>query len=196
MRERLEDHLSFVTEVDKLKSVLRQTTLLDGSRRENSAEHSWHLAVMAMVFEEHAIYTNLDLTRVQHMLLLHDIVEIDAGDIFVYDTEAMKAKAEKEQRAADRLFGLLPDDQAEQFRALWEEFEAKETPEAKYAGALDRLQPVLHNIGTQGRAWQKHGVRHHQVLAMNSVIGETLPVVWQKVKAQIDEGVELGWLLP
>lgn len=193
--DKLQQHLQFIAEIDQLKSILRRTTLLDGSRQENSAEHSWHVAMMAMVFEEHALDQGLDIGRVMRMLLIHDIIEIDAGDTFVYDVEAMKEKAEKEQRAAKRIFGLLPNDQSRIFQDLWQEFEAKETPESRFAGALDRLQPVLHNLATEGHAWRKHGIRRHQVVAMNQVIGDVLPEVWRRVKAQIDDGVKRGWLL-
>src|SRR5262249_26088133 len=129
---RLEQQLKFCTELDKLKGILRRSMLMDASRRENSAEHSWHLATMAMLLTEYA-KTPVDLTRALKMLLVHDVVEIDAGDTFAYDLVNVETQHDREQQAADRLFGMLPEDQASELRALWDEFEARETPESKYA---------------------------------------------------------------
>src|SRR6056297_294642 len=157
--QRLEQQVAFILEIDRLKTIYRRTYLTDTSRFENSAEHSWHIAVMAMLLAEHANTLEVDQLRVIKMLLIHDLVEIDAGDTFAYDTAAHADKAAREQAAADRLFGLLPADQAAEFRALWDEFESRQTPEAKFAGALDRLQPLLHNLYTHGRSWREHGVR-------------------------------------
>src|SRR5262249_50705513 len=149
MSDRLARQIAFIIEIDKAKQVLRQTLLMDGSRLENDAEHSWHLAVMALLLAEYAGEA-VDLLRVLKMVLIHDLVEIDAGDTFVYDVEALATRREREERAADRIFGLLPADVEEEFRALWEEFEAQATPEARFAAALDRLQPLLHNYHTGG----------------------------------------------
>ena len=171
-QSRLEQQLNFISEIDKLKTVLRQTTLLDDSRRENSAEHSWHVALMAFVLAEHADVDGLDIFRIVRMLLIHDIVEVDAGDTFCYDLDGMAEKAKKERQAAERIFGLLPADQADELRGLWQEFEARETPEARFANALDRLQPVMHNLQTGGNAWRRHGITREQVLERNAVIGE------------------------
>ncbi len=193
-QSRLEQQLNFISEIDKLKSVLRQTTLLDGSRRENSAEHSWHVALMAFVLAEHADVEGLDISRIVRMLIIHDIVEVDAGDTFCYDTEGMAEKERKERQAAERIFGLLPADLADQLRGLWQEFEARETPEAKFANALDRLQPVMHNLQTEGNAWQRHGITREQVLERNAVIGEASCTLWAYVKPLIDEAAERGWL--
>ncbi len=154
---RLAQQIQFVMEIDKLKTILRQTSLMDNSRRENSAEHSWHLAVMALTLGDYA-EPNTDLMRVIKMVLVHDIVEIDAGDTFAYDTQGYTDKEEREQRAATRIFGLLPDDQRDELLALWQEFEAIATPEARFANALDRLEPLLGNYATGGGSWKKPGV--------------------------------------
>lgn len=191
---RLEKQIDFITEIDRLKTVLRQTTLLDGSRRENSAEHSWHVALMAVVLAEHADYEDLDIFRVVRMLLIHDIVEVDAGDTFCYDLDGMAEKEEKERLAADRIFGLLPADSAEELRSLWNEFEARETPESKFANALDRFQPVMHNLRTEGNAWRWHEVEKEQVLERNAVIGEASSGLWDYVKPMIDAAAKRGWL--
>ena len=153
---RLAEQLSFVAEIDKLKGILRQTLITDGTRQENSAEHSWHLALMALTLAEYADEP-VDVTRVIQLLLVHDLVEIDAGDTFFFDDKAMLNKAEREEAAALRIFGLLPADQAAALRALWDEFEERITPEARFANAVDRMQPLLINYLTQGGSWRKHG---------------------------------------
>src|SRR3954464_2511851 len=158
---RLEQQLSFCKELDKLKNILRQSLLMDASRRENSAEHSWHLACMAMLLSEYAV-APVDLTRVLKMLLVHDVVEIDAGDTFAYDTVNLETQHAREQQAADRLFGLLPSEQGSELRGLWEEFEHHQTVEAKFANALDRLQPLLQNFYSGGQSWMKHQVSREQ----------------------------------
>lgn len=191
--ERLARQLRFVTEIDRLKSVLRQTLLLDASRRENSAEHSWHLALMALVLREYAP-TGTDLIRVLKMLLLHDVIEIEAGDTFCYDAEANLDKAARERAAAARTFGLLPDDLNLELRALWEEFEAGETPEARFANALDRLQPLLHNFHTQGGTWRAHNITRPQVLARMAPIEDGAPTLWPFVLGLIDEAYEAGYI--
>ena len=193
--QRLAKQLTFITEIDRLKQVLRQTTLLDASRRENSAEHSWHLAVMASVLLEYAP-PETDLTRVLEMLLLHDIVEIDAGDTFAYDAAANLDKAEREQAAAARIFGLLPSDIETRLRGLWEEFEDGATSEARFANALDRLQPFLHNYYTQGGTWQAHGITRAQVLERMRPIERGLPALWPYVLERIDEACKLGYIAP
>ena len=196
MTDRLTQQLQFIAEIDRLKHILRQTWLLDASRRENDAEHSWHIAVMALLLVEHA-EAPVDLSRVVRMLLIHDVVEIDAGDTFIYDTAGHADKDEREQRAADRIFGLLPPDQAAELRALWDEFEARDSAEARYAAAIDRLQPLMHNYLTQGKAWQAHGVTADQVLAMNRPrIGAASAALWQAAERMIAESVAKGWLLP
>lgn len=163
--DRLRQQVGFLIEIDRLKHVLRRSRLADSSRQENSAEHSWHVAVAALLLAEHADRP-VDLARVVKMALIHDIVEIDAGDTFFYDAIGALDKADREARAADRLFGLLPPDQTAELRALWDEFEARRTPEACFTYALDRFLPLLHNYLTGGQPWRQHGVRGEQVMAM------------------------------
>jgi putative hydrolases of HD superfamily len=167
---RLEEQMRFVTEAGRLKAVLRQTRLTEPARQENSAEHSWHLAVMALVLADHAP-PGTDLGRVIAMLLVHDLVEIDAGDLFLYADEAQHARQEEAERAAaDRIFALLPADQATRIRALWDEFEERETQEARFGRALDRLQPMLANFEAGGGTWVAHGITVDQVLPKVALI--------------------------
>jgi len=194
--ERLAQQIRFVIEIDKLKHVLRRTYLLDQSRRENDAEHSWHLAVMTILLQEYA-ETPVDLLRVLKMVLIHDIVEIDAGDAALYDEAGNADKAERELAAADRLFSLLPRDQAEEIRDLWQEFEARITPEARFARALDRVQPILHNYHTGGRTWRELGVTAKQVLAKNrDVVFDGSPALGEYVVGLIADAVAKGYLPP
>jgi putative hydrolases of HD superfamily len=189
---RLERQLAFVLEIDKLKQILRQTRLMDGTRRENDAEHCWHVAMMALVLSEHA-EPAVDLARVLKMLLIHDIVEIDAGDTFIYAIGAAAAgQGEREARAADRLFGLLPPDQAVELKSLWEEFEARASAEARFARALDRLQPLLQNHRNGGGTWREFGIRADQVLAKKHIIAEGAPALWTFARTLIDDSVERG----
>jgi putative hydrolase of HD superfamily len=185
---RLEQQLEFLRVVDALKRVDRMTRLIqrsgEASRRENSAEHSWHLALMAMMLVEHA-NEPVDLARVLQMILVHDIVEIDAGDTFVYDAAAMVGKAEREEQAAERIFGMLPDDQKAEVLALWHEFEARETPEAKYASALDRLAGMLPNAANNGGTWNEHQVTVEQVTRRNESIATGSDVLWDHAKQWI-----------
>jgi len=167
---------------------------MDQSRYENDAEHSWHIAVAAMLFLEYADDPNVDLLRVIKMLLVHDLVEIDAGDTYAYDDAACRDQAEREVKAAERVFGLLPSDQEAEFRSLWDEFEARTTPEARYAAALDRFQPLLHNYLTGGRAWREHGVTSDRVRARNRPVGDGAPVLWQHAEDLIRDAVAKGWL--
>jgi putative hydrolase of HD superfamily len=192
--DRLARQIDFVLEIDKLKRVVRQTWHLDHSRKENDAEHSWHLAVMAVLLAEYAAEPGLDLARVVGMVLVHDLVEIDAGDTFVYDEAATRDKPEREQRAAERIFSMLPEDQAAEVRGLWEEFEARRTPEARYAAGLDRLQPLLHNYHTEGRTWREHGVTSADVLARNRHMAEGAPRLWQFAEGLIRDAVRRGYL--
>jgi len=194
--ERLAQQIRFVIEIDKLKHVLRRTYLLDQTRRENDAEHSWHLAVMTILLQEYA-ETPVDLLRVLKMVLIHDIVEIDAGDAALYDEAGNADKAERELAAADRLFSLLPRDQAEEIRDLWQEFEARITPEARFARALDRVQPILHNYHTGGRTWRELGVTAKQVLAKNrDVVFDGSPALGEYVVGLIADAVAKGHLPP
>ncbi|MCY4112708.1 MAG: HD domain-containing protein [Chloroflexi bacterium] len=191
--DRLQHQLAFIVEIDKAKSILRNSLVIEEGRRENDAEHAWHLALMARLLAEYA-REEIDINRVIEMLLVHDLVEIDAGDTFVYDTVAREQKAVKERAAADRIFGLLPPDQAAALRTAWEEFEARQTPEAKFAFALDRLQPLLLNFHTQGHAWRRHGVRQAQVMAVNATIADGAPELWEFARGLIEEAVRRGYL--
>lgn len=193
--DRLARQLAFIAELDKLKAVLRQTWLLDGSRRETDAEHSWHIAMMALVLAEHADEP-VDAGHVVRMLLVHDIVEIDAGDTFIYDDAGHADKEAREQAAAARLFGMLPHQQGAELRALWDEFEAGETPEARFAAAVDRLQPLLHNYLTEGKAWRQHGVTADRVRTVNARIGEGSAALWEQARRLIDDAVAKGYLAP
>lgn len=192
---RLERQLAFIQELDRLKGVLRQTRVLDGARQENSAEHSWHLALCAVLLGEHAP-AGTDLLRVLKMVLVHDVVEIDAGDAFCYDAAANLGKEERERRAAARIFGLLPADLGEELRALWTEFEAGATPDARFAVALDRLQPLLLNFSGQGGSWRHHAVTHDRVLVRMAPIHEGAPTLWPVVLRLLDEAVARGYLAP
>jgi putative hydrolases of HD superfamily len=191
--ERLVRQLAFVVEIDKLKTVLRQTLLTDGSRPENDAEHSWHIATMAFLLAEYADRP-VDAGRVAKMLLLHDVVEIDAGDAFIHDEAAQAAKEALERRAADRLYGLLPPDQAVELAELWREFEARETADARFAHALDRLQPLLHNFETEGGTWRPHGVTAAMVERLLPRIAGGSTQLAAYARALIDEAVRRGYL--
>jgi putative hydrolase of HD superfamily len=185
--------MRFAFEIDKLKLILRRTRTSDNSRQENSAEHSWHIALLALTLTEHA-NEPVDALRVAKMLLIHDIVEIDAGDTFGYDTAGHADKHDREVRAAERIFGLLPADQAAEFRALWDEFEASETPEAKFALSLDRLQAVMLNLATDGGSWKEHGVTYDHVIARNQAIAGGSKTLWEFAKRRIDEAAAKGHL--
>lgn len=161
--ERLERQFDFFREIDKEKFIGRQTYLTGAERKENDAEHAWHMAVMAILLSEYA-NEDIDVLRTVTMILIHDIVEIDAGDTYAYDEEGKATQREREQMAADRLFGMLPEDQGVRFRELWDEFEAAVTPEARFARAMDNIQPLMLNAATDGKAWREHGVHLEQVL--------------------------------
>lgn len=183
---RLRSQLDFLVELDKLKLVLRRTMVIGESRRENSAEHSWHLGVMAALLSEYAPVP-VDPERTLTMLLIHDVVEIDAGDTFVFDDAAMADKEERERRAAGRLFGLLPPDQGQRLRRLWEEFEVCTTPEARFAVALDRFHALLQNVHNRGGTWKRHGVSREQVLARMEPIRDGAPALWPYVQRMVEE---------
>ncbi|MBA9087833.1 putative hydrolase of HD superfamily [Fontibacillus solani] len=191
---RLQQQVEYIREIDKLKSVLRQSLLMDASRQENDAEHTWHLAVMAVLLQEYAKEPLSDMTRILKMLLIHDIVEIDAGDTFAYDEKGYLDKREREERAANRIFGLLPPDQKEEMLELWKEFESERTAESRYAAAIDRLQPLLHNYYTEGAAWRKHGVKSSQVLARISKLSEVVPELHEYASGLIHDAVVKGYL--
>ena len=175
--ERLQQQMEFIQEVDKLKKIGRQSYLTDSSRKENDAEHSWHLALMAILLSEYAP-KEVDVLRVVSMVLIHDLVEIDAGDTYAYDTEGNKTKRQREEKAADRIFNILPEDQAKKVRDLWEEFEDNETPEANFAHALDRTQPIMLNHASEGKAWKEHGVVLSQIMERNVNISKGAPKLW------------------
>lgn len=187
--------LAFIKEIDQLKSVLRKTSLVQAERVENSAEHSWQVAFMAVFLQEYA-EEEIDICRVIKMLLVHDVVEIDAGDTFVYDNYREAEKEELEKAAARRIFGLLPKDQGDYLMALWHEFESEETPEAKFAMALDRLQPVLHNYFNQGGNWSQFGITRQQVESVNKKIENGSGKLWQQVEIILDEAEEKGYFSP
>lgn len=193
-RQRLERQLAFLLEVDALKQVERQTSIRGGSRRENTAEHSWHLALFALVLAEWA-NEPVDLGRVLALCLVHDLVEIDAGDTFAYDEVANRTKAERERQAADRIFGLLPADQATALRALWDEYEAAETAESRFANAVDRLQPVLlnHDAGAAG-PWRQHAVTVDRVVERNAPIDLGASALWEAARERIADAVRRGHL--
>ena len=191
--DRLTQQIAFLLEADRLKTILRRTPLTDGSRLENSAEHSWHLVLAAIVLAERTA-ADVDLLCVLEMLAVHDLVEIDAGDTFAYDASHLGTKAERERLAADRIFALLPPDQAARLRARWEEFEAHATPEACFANALDRLQPLLQNARAGGGSWRAHDVTRQQVLHRMEPIRSTLPVLWSRVLGIVDDFCAKGVL--
>ena len=191
--ERIDSLLLFSAEIDKMTAIERRTLLVDRSRRENDAEHSWHIAVMAMLFEEYAL-EKPDVGRVSEMCAAHDLVEIYAEDTFAYDEKGNLDKAAREKEAADRLFGSLPDEKGKYLRALWEEFDAMETPEARLANVCDRLQPVILNLASGGRAWLQHDARVSRVRERVRIIGEVSPALGAWVEAQLARAVENGWL--
>jgi len=193
--DRLQRQIDFLLEIDKLKQVFRQTWLLDVSRYENDAEHSWHIALAAVLLTEYGPAGDLDLLRVVKMLLIHDLVEIDAGDTYAYDEAAGVDQPQRERAAAERIFPMLPDDQAAEFRGLWDEFEAQQTPEARYAAAMDCLQPFLHNYYTHGRSWQEHGVTAEMVRRRTARIADAAPELWRHVQKLIDNAVARGLLV-
>jgi len=190
---RLEQQLQFLMEMDRLKEIFRRTYLKESGRAENSAEHSWHLAIAALLLSEYA-NESVNTARVMELLLIHDIVEIDAGDTFLYDPDANRDKAAREERAAQRLFGLLPADQAHWFLQCWREFEGALTPEARFANSLDRLMPLLHNLKVNGLGWRKHGVVYSQVIANGKRIGDGSMQLWQEVERMLVAAAEMGYI--
>jgi putative hydrolases of HD superfamily len=191
--QRLIDQIHFIVEIDKLKTIFRQSFITDKSRHENDAEHSWHFAVMAILLKEYA-NEEIDILRVLKMILIHDLVEIDAGDTFLYDDIGNSDKEERELKAAERIFGLLPVDQREEYYSLWREFEDKNTPESKYAGALDRLHPLLQNYYTGGLSWKKHNLTSDLVLEKNRQIEKGSKELWEFAKGLILDAVKKGYL--
>lgn len=185
--------MDFILEIDKAKNIFRQTYLSDGKRKENDAEHSWHLAMMAFVLSEH-FESDIDILKVMKMVLMHDIIEIYAGDTYCYDTEANKDKAEREQKSAKKIYGLLPEDQCKEFIDIWNEFEKGETKEANFAIILDRLQPIMLNYASSGKAWTEHGICKNQVIDRNKRIIECKNDVSEYFNNLLDEAVKNGWL--
>lgn len=196
MNSDLEKKIQFIIEADKMKGIYRRTLLMDKSRCENDAEHSWHLALMAMTLFEHAYSPDVDILHVLKMVIVHDLVEIYAGDTFAYDEKGYEDKLEREIKAADRLFGMLPEEQGREFRALWEEFDAAETPSALYASAVDRFQPLLSNYMTQGHTWKDGAVTSAKVLKRMEPIKTAIPEAWKLVENIIEESIANGWLKP
>jgi len=191
--EHLLQQVAFIHEIDKVKYIQRKSRLFNSDRHENDAEHSWHLAVMTMVLAGHS-NEPVDTLKVIKMLLIHDVVEIDAGDVFLYDTVLNHTNTEAERKAAERIFGLLPAEQADEFAAIWEEFEAGETSEAKFARAMDRLEPLLQDVSNKGIVWREHNVSYDKVVQKNSIIQQGSQTLWDFGKSLIDEMAEKGIL--
>lgn len=191
--ERLHEQLEFIHEIDKVKQIIRRTKLFNSDRRENDAEHSWHLALMAMVLHEHA-NEPVDLLRVIKMVLIHDLVEIDAGDVFFFDKTQNHDNREEERIAAERIFGLLPHDQGEELKALWIEFEERTTVDARFASVLDRLEPMLQNASNQGGTWIEHDVRFDEVLKSKLIMKESSTTLWDYTQQLLKESVDQGIL--
>ena len=195
MDERLSRQLLFLIEADRLKTVIRGSRIADASRRENTAEHSWHLALFAMVLSEYAV-GEIDVWRVVQMLILHDLVEIESGDTPLFDDEGALDQIERESLAADRLFGLLPAEQGAALRATWEEFERAGSPDARFAKALDRLQPILLNHIVGGGTWTDYGVSEDRERALTRRIADGAPKLWAAAEAVFADAVRNGWLKP
>lgn len=193
--DRLRKQLDFIIEVDKVKQIYRKNYIIDGSRNENDAEHSWHLAMMAIILSEYTSDTSIDLLKVIKMVIIHDLVEIDAGDTFLYDESVNMDKLKREITASDRIFGLLPDDQYKEMKSLWQEFEARETAEAKYASAIDGLHPLINNYITKGAGWRKHAIKAKDVFEKKKYIEESAPKLWDYAQIIISASKEKGYLL-
>lgn len=191
--DKLLKQIEFIKEIDKIKYILRKTKLFHSDRNENDAEHSWHLALMAIVLAEYA-NAPIDLLKVVKMVLIHDIVEIDAGDTFIYDTQKSHSNTDEERIAARRIFGLLPEEQANDLIALWEEFEADSTPEAQFARTMDRLEPLLQNVSNNGGTWAEFGVGHDKVVEKKKQIKNGSDTIWDYAEQLIHESVEKGIL--
>ena len=193
--ERLQKQMKFILEVDKVKEIFRQTYLSDGSRKENDAEHSWHLALMAVLLKEYA-NEDVDLLKVIPMVLIHDLVEIDAGDTYAYDQAGLATQRERETKAADRIFHLLPDDQADKMYELWEEFEAQQTPEAKFARTMDNIQPMMLNDASNGLSWDEHQVKLSQILKRNERTADGSEQIWEYAKEEfLQKNIQAGHII-
>jgi putative hydrolase of HD superfamily len=185
--------MKFIVEIDRLKKVIRQSALVDGSRQENDSEHSWHIAVMAFLLSDYA-NSDVDILKVLKMVLIHDLVEIDAGDTFAYDEVNSKTQNDRETRAAKRIFGLLPEDQREELYSLWEEFESMSTPEARFAVAIDKLQPLILSYNNKGWSWERHGVVRSQIVEEKRSIAEGSKKLWDVAQEFIEASVSEGFL--
>lgn len=193
--EKLKKQIEFIIIIDEMKNVLRRNLVVDASRRENDAEHSWHLAIMAMLLEEYSA-DKVDISKVMKIAVVHDLVEVYAGDTFAYDVKGNEDKLDREIMAADKLFGMLKEGQGEEIRALWDEFEAKETAESKYANAIDRLQPLLLNYLTNGHTWKLGDVHAPQIYKRMDIIRTATPELWHIVEGIISTSIETGLLKP
>lgn len=193
-KDRLKRQISFIIEIDRLKNIIRRTYLMDGSRRENDAEHSWHISLMAALLSEYAEKERINILRVVKMLLVHDLVEIHAGDTYAYDEEAHKDKSEREAAAADMVFSILPEDQAKEYRGMWEEFEECRSPDSRFAAAMDVLQPLLHNYETKGASWKPHGITRAQVMERIKTIRNGSVALWEFAVGFVEDAVRNGYL--
>ncbi len=189
--ERFKKQMEFALEIDKEKNILRQTHLSGHGRRENDAEHAWHMAIMIYLLREYA-NQEIDLAKTMMMALIHDVVEIDAGDTYAYDTVGLATQKEREAKAADRIFGMLPDDQREEFRALFEEFEAYETPESRFAHVMDNLQPLMLNNSNGGGDWKEHGVAKSQIYKRNARTHTGSEDIWKYIQKLVQENIDKG----
>jgi len=195
MKENINSQLEFLLEVDKMKNVLRRNLVSDGTRRENDAEHSWHFALAALIMAEHAHTDKIDITRVIKMALVHDLVEVYAGDTFAYDKEGYEDKEKRELEAADKLFSMLPENQASEIRALWDEFEEIKTDESKYANSLDRFMPLLLNYNTEGHTWKlRDDITSESVYKRMEPIKTGMPALWDTVCFMIEDSIDKGYL--
>lgn len=193
MKDRLKKQVAFILELDKMKNLYRQTYVLGENRKENDAEHSWHIALMAFLLAEYS-NNSIDAAKVAKMLLIHDVVEIDAGDTYCYDEKGYTTKADREEKAAQRIFGLLPDDQKKEYYDLWREFENSNTNEARFAAVMDRLQPLLLNYTKNGISWQEHGICKNQVLNRNKEYLDQSDDIAELIINIIDDAEQKGWL--
>ena len=196
MNDRLKKQIDFIIEIDKMKSVFRKNIIIDRTRNENDAEHSWHISAIAMLLYEYAYQPGIDLLHVLKLLLIHDIIEVYAGDTFAYDEKANMDKEEREKKAADKIFGMLPDDQQKEYRALWEEFDAMETPESIYAAACDRFEPFILNCNTDGHTWRLADITKDRVYKRLYQIKLAMPEIWEVVENLIEENIQKGYIRP
>ncbi len=193
--EKLQKQIKFAIVIDEMKNIFRRNLIIDGSRRENDAEHSWNLAMLAMLFEEYST-EKVNLEKVLKIALVHDLIEVYAGDTFAYDVKGNEDKLQREIESANKLFGILDPVQGAEIRALWDEFEAKETPESKYANAIDRIQPLINNYMTNGHTWKEGDVHAPQILKRMDIIRTTTPALWPIVEGIISTSIESGILKP